>query len=289
VTIVRPAREDDLAELFRIQLRALNLEDLLERFAHDEVPHLVRHGFERGNTMVAEGDEGLMGFAVGLERDESWFLGEFFVLPNRQSGGVGQRLLSSVVPRGMPIATVSTSDRRAQALYTRAGMTPRWPNYELTSSASALSIPAARVDILPAAPDDPTWAAWDQKVCGRDRYPDLEFHCGPWNALRFWIERSGRRTGYAGIARRAPGRMTIGPVGVLQPGDAGESLLAVVDWALSQPGTESINLDVPGPHPALASLLTAGFRIADVNVFCASEPSRYGDPRRYIPMTAALY
>jgi hypothetical protein len=253
------------------------------------VPALIRHGFERGNTLVAENADGLAGFAVGLERDASWFLGEFFVLPDQQAVGVGRQLLAASVPAGIPIATVSTSDRGAQSLYARAGMVPRWPNYELTSSAAALSLPQAGARVVEIAATDPTWIAWDQKICGRDRQADLAFHRGPWNAALFWVEREGRRIGYGGVSRRSPGRMTIGPAGAVLPEDARDCVLALIEWALSQPGVESVNLDVPGPHPVLAALLGGGFRIVDINVFCASDPSRYGDPRRYIPMTAALY
>lgn len=285
---LRRSRVEDLAELVRIQLRALGFEQHLEKLAPDHVTPLIRHCHEHGTTFVAEAEGRLAGFAAGHERDGAWFLGEFFVNPDLQLGGIGQRLLIASVPSGIPIATVATGDLRAQALYARFGMTPRWPSYGLEADAGSISPPASDLTVSDADPRDASWAAWDMHICGRDRWHDLEFLTGPWNGSRHWVERAGQRIGYFGIARRAPGRVAIGPVGALRIEDAAGCLLAAVQRALAEPGVTTVTLDVPGPHPGLPLLLSAGFKIDELNVFCASDPGRFGDPRRYVQLTAAL-
>ena len=50
----------------------------------------------------------------------------------------------------------------------------------------------------------------------------------------------------------------------------------------------SLEITVPGPHPALRPLLEAGFRIDYIGTFCASAPVRL-NPARYIPSGGDLY
>ena len=286
---LRPSREEDLAELVRIQYRALGFERHLEKLALDHVTPLIRHCHDYGKTIVAESDGRLAGFAAGHERDGTWFLGEFFVNPDLQLGGIGQRLLTASVPSGIPIATVATEDLRAQGLYARFGMTPRWPSYNLEAKkASISSLPPTNLEVHDADVDDAAWAAWDQTICGRYRWQALDFQARHWNGSRYWIARAGRRVGYGAVSRRAPGRATIGPVGALSPVDAAECVLAMVHHTLADPEVDTVMLDVPGPHPALPVLLSGGFIIDELNVFCASDPARFGDPRRYVQLSAAL-
>ena len=45
---------------------------------------------------------------------------------------------------------------------------------------------------------------------------------------------------------------------------------------------------VPGPHPALGTLLTAGFRITGVETYCAYRPELI-DPARYLGSGGDLF
>ncbi len=268
---IRPARESELTELVRIQEHALGLTELLERLKPGEVPAIVRHGFESGQTVVAVEDNQLSGFAVGYERDGTWFLGEFFVRPDAQSAGIGQALLASIQPPGIPCATMATSDYRAQALYARAGMTPLWPSFNLRAEINGLNLPELAVEAIELTVVSPALLSWDSTISGRQRPEDLAFLIDGWQGALFWIERNGVRIGYAGIARRGSGRVSIGPVGVRLAADATAAVLATIIWAIGSLDLRVITIDVPGHHPALQTLLRCGFRIQDQNLFCASD------------------
>ena len=61
---IRRAQAAELPELFRIQLRALELTAMLAGLSAHETPPLIRHGSESGDTFVALVDRQLLGFAV---------------------------------------------------------------------------------------------------------------------------------------------------------------------------------------------------------------------------------
>lgn len=286
---IRRAEEGELAELVRIQLRALNLDEILETLLPGEVPALYRHGYAHGETFVALERDVPVGFSVGYHRDGTWFLGEFFVLPDAQQAGIGQALLHHAKPDHRHCATVSTSDYRAQALYARSGMTPLWPSFQLRAGVDDLSLLATSEYAIAETELSPAVRAWDASVSGRRRPEDLEFLLNGWNGSFLWIEQAGQRVGYAGYARRGNGRVTIGPVGVREPGHAQAAVLAVVDWVASSDGISALTIDLHGLHPALPALLAGGFRIADQNIFCASDATGFGDPCRYVPLTPAIY
>lgn len=286
---IRRANDDELSRLLRIQLMALGLEEMLDSFAPGEVPALYRHGQDNGETLVALEDGVPVGFSVGYHRDGTWFLGEFFVLPETQSSGIGRALLERAKPAHQHCSTVSTSDLRAQALYARSGMTPLWPSFQLRGEKGRIRVESSDGYEVAVTALGPTMRAWDTAVSGRNRPEDLEFLLQGWNGLYLWVECAGRLAGYAGVARRGNGRVTIGPVGVRDTSDAKSVMLAVVSWVFSQDEISSVTIDVPGPHPALPALLGSGFRIADQNIFCSSDPSRFGDPRTYVPLTPAIY
>lgn len=68
--------------------------------------------------------------------------------------------------------------------------------------------------------------------------------------------------------------------------DAEESVLAAVHWVRSRGAF--IEIAVPGPHPALETLLTAGFNITYVETYCASTAALV-DPTRYIGSGGDLF
>ena len=81
--------------------------------------------------------------------------------------------------------------------------------------------------------------------------------------------------GYALVPQRMAdepkqsGMYALGPLGVADPADAGACVAAALEWA--RPRARAVRLDVPAPHPALAQLLEAGFRIVeDDHMFCSS-------------------
>jgi GNAT superfamily N-acetyltransferase len=257
------------------------------------VPPYLSHVLETGELLVAERDGAAVGFAGLVRRGATAFLTDLFVHPDRQSNAVGRTLLQAILPRsGARLLTLSSTDPRALALYARAGLQPRWPNLLLeVEPASIGELPATGVEIIRAEPDDPSLARWDAEASGRTRSEDLAFWLRAEAGEPLWLCRGGETVGYA-IVRFGAGRLwhpeavTIGPVGVRRADDAVPCVLAVVDWARTRGAF--FEIAAPGPHPALAALLEARFRIVYVETYCASDEALV-DPRRYLGSGGDLF
>lgn len=249
-----------------------------------------RHVLEAGELLVAEAaaDGTVMGFAGRIVRTGVAYLTDLFVAEDRQSAGLGSTLLAAVFPPDVPArCTMASTDPRAHALYTRAGMRPRWPNYWVRARPAELgALPVGGVEVVEAAPDDPALAAWDTAIGGRARPAEYTFWRAEYDAAPLWFRREGQTIGYGWIARRSPSSFwapqayTIGPVGARTPQDAAACVCAAVEWARTR--CEALRLAVPGPHPALGPLLAAGCQIVYVETFCATAGFAVFDPERYL-------
>jgi GNAT superfamily N-acetyltransferase len=78
---------------------------------------------------VAEQDGEIIGYARSTDHDGLMDLTEFFVLPGRQSAGVGRELLARAFPEtdAPHRAIAATMDERALSRYLRAGVYARFP------------------------------------------------------------------------------------------------------------------------------------------------------------------
>lgn len=78
---------------------------------------------------LAELDGEPIGYARSILRSGVWELTEFFVLPRKQSAGVGRELLRRVLPteKVRHKVIIATPDLRAQARYLKAGVYSRFP------------------------------------------------------------------------------------------------------------------------------------------------------------------
>jgi GNAT superfamily N-acetyltransferase len=78
---------------------------------------------------IAENDGQIIGYARSIEHDGFLELTEFFVLPNRQSAGVGRELLAHAFPKSNERyrTIVATLDERALYRYLSAGVYGRFP------------------------------------------------------------------------------------------------------------------------------------------------------------------
>jgi hypothetical protein len=74
--------------------------------------------------------------------------------------------------------------------------------------------------------------------------------------------------------------LTLGPLGARTPGDALACTLAAVRWG--QERASLLRLALPGPHPALRSLLEAGMRITDFDTFVSTAQEPIFDPQCYL-------
>ncbi|MEZ5410546.1 MAG: GNAT family N-acetyltransferase [Acidimicrobiales bacterium] len=262
---------------------------------------LYRHELETGTLVVAESDHGLIGFGASLPRSGRWFLADLFIDPATQSTGVGRRLLDALLAIDQPgpaRATLASGDPRAVSLYTRLGMTPRFPVFYLTARSAGR---------FPGPPQG--WAVTE--VAG-DRFSPLAAELGlridrldvaylAANLDVTWVDvvdRGGRTVASAAVrwghpfVASDPRAVTVAPLVLAPdaaPSDVAGVLLAWIEGQGRRPDGSGLRLFVPGPHPLLPVLLDAGFAIVDVDTLCASDAALAGpaalDPTRTCPAT----
>jgi hypothetical protein len=128
-----------------------------------------------------------------------------------------------------------------------------------------------------------------------DRGEDLAWWCGSVGGVALWlVDESGARRGYAVVSEKNPVVLapelrevaTVITALVDRSEVAADAVTAAIGWAAAR-GHSRVRLIVPGPHPVLGALLSAGFRIVDTDLFCASD-ERLFDGRRGIPSMTLL-
>jgi hypothetical protein len=163
-------------------------------------------------------------------------------------------------------------------------MRPSWPLLYLQGTPDRLppasSIPATQV--VPVA----TMGEAYQALMGFAR-PEYDAYQGGLPGAAPFIVRDGGALAGAGLARNGrvhKGRM-LDRLVVASDADPVAVLLAAVR-ATTVDG-ESMVVCTPGPHPALPTLLEAGYRIIERDTYCESQPGLV-DPVRRIPNTGFL-
>jgi len=227
-------------------------------------PEYLQHLMAYGRLLVAEDPAGtVQGFAAALPVGDAMMLADLFVRADGQSAGVGSTLLDAVLDGSPERMTFSSHDPRAIALYTRAGMTARWPLLYLNGDPARLGRAVTATPVSPERAGD-----WEQRWTGADRTA----------TYRHWSARGGepRLIGdpaapVAVAARNGPG--VLAHIVVAPGADPAGAVLDAVASA-GQP----LQLHLPGPHPALATLLRNGFVIGDFDLFMTSRPDRPADP-----------
>lgn len=290
---IRSAHEDDLPAMHRIFYEN-EVQSVAVPPPPGDVSPVARHILKTGTVYVAEQDGHILAFAGAITRGAITFLADLFVKPTTQSGGLGKSLLNAALPQdGLTHFTVSSTDPRAQALYIRSGMAPAFPHFNLRwHKPSRWELPSTAVTVVEGESGDQELIRWDARIGGRERPVDHAFWIKEQKAVPLWFLQHGKTIGY-GYARlktgsiRFPELCTIGPIGVNDPDNAAECILAAVSWA-SQHAT-MIRIDVPGPHPCLAPLLGIGFHIVYVELFVSAAPTPFFDPRCYIPSGSDLF
>jgi GNAT superfamily N-acetyltransferase len=283
---IRPATEHDLPVIYDIYYRN-EVRGESDPPPRGAIPAWLPHTLATGTLLIAERGGVAVGYAGLTRRDDVSFLTDLFVHPEMQAGGIGGALLRAILPvDGSIRCTFASSDPRALALYIRAGMRPQWPQFWLRAVPPA---PRDRlhstVEVVEARPDDFDLVVWEREVGGRQRREDIVFWVRVQRAVPLWFRRGSDTIGY-GYVRLAAGTLrhpeagAIGPLGVRDARDAADCALAAAIWARGR--AAPLHIAVPGPHPALASLLEAGFAITDMDTFVSSAAMPHFDPRRYI-------
>jgi len=282
----RPANEAELRSVYEVFYQNELLDDP-HLPSPDDIPPYLSHVLHTGTLFVAEKNGTIIAFAGAITRENVSFLTDLFVLPSYQSGQLGKRLLRSVLPQDDLIhCTLSSSDPRALALYIRAGMRPQWPHFALRLDKSTHAWPLALdMEIIEADSADPALLSWDTRASGRRRLVDLQYWVFEERAVPLWFRRLGQTVGYGYVRFGAEGisdhqACTLGPIGGNTPKDATACVLAAVNWAVQR--ATVLHIDVPGPHPCLATLLECGFHIISFDTFVSTAITPFFDARCYI-------
>ncbi|MBL7500496.1 GNAT family N-acetyltransferase [Frankia sp. CNm7] len=226
---------------------------------------------EDGRLWVADGDEGVVGFAGTLSRGTLTHLGDLFVDPRTQSAGLGRRLLSAVLPgAGADVVTFASSDPRALTLYLRHGLRPSQPLWYLNGRPK--TPPAGAVRPPPVGVDEV--AGLDAEASGGHRGRHLA-----WYAAQPGVTAWSTRHGYA-FTRVHGDACVLGPAGGRDPDACVQAVLAAVGQAADR--GLAVSVAVFGAHPAVPALLDAGLRLVDQDTFMTSRDGAL-DVYRYVP------
>jgi ribosomal protein S18 acetylase RimI-like enzyme len=291
--IVRPATAADLPALYEIWY-ASEVGDDPSPPSRGPWPWLA-HELATGELLLAERAGVALGFAATITRGGIAFLSDCFVRADAQSGGVGRRLLQQLLPgESQTYCTVSSHDPRAQALYIRAGMRPRWPNFILDSETTRIGdLPAGGVELAEGRAGDPELVQWDAAIGGRRRPEEHTYLLAQHRAIPLWFQRGGQTIGY-GYAQLfspellwKPDTLRLGPIGAYNQEDARACVGAAVGWARRRAG--AIQISLPGSHAALGALLEARFQISDVETFLSSSDQPFFDAGCYIPSGGTFF
>lgn len=244
---VRPAADADLPAIAAIAA------------ANDDAagadPAYVSHLRDNGRFLVAEAGGVLAGYCGIRRTGEYTMLTDLFVDPERHGGGVGRMLLESAFDGPGERLTFASRDPRAMSLYVRFGMIPRWPLLYLSGPPVAFgSLRADRVPLGEAA-------AAELELTGRDRGSDHAYWKTRPHATGVTV-RDGRSVVSAGAA----GDGRVFHLVTAQGFDPVATLAA----AMGMLDADRVSVCLPGPHPALAVLLDARWRIDDLDQHMSS-------------------
>ena len=287
---VRPATPGDVPTIYRL---AAAHDVHLEGPDGLGQPYLDRL-FGDGTVLVAERRGEVVGFAAaarlrpaaGSAVPARSHVSDLFVDPSELGSGVGGPLYRALLEAHVDERwTVSSSgDARAQALYTRGGMIPVWPLYYLQRPRTSWDRP------LPPTPgavvrriEVPDLVDAFATLTGLDRTLDIR----TWSLRRggtpIAVELDGRLA-LAGCVRDGATSLVrwIDAAAIASDADPVVALLAALASDLVARADGSVGLCLGGPHPALRTLLEAGFRILDHDTWCET-PIGLLDPVRTVP------
>jgi GNAT superfamily N-acetyltransferase len=274
---IRAATEADLSAVTAIALAT----------GQDDDPAYLRHLMTHGSLLVAERSGAVTGYGatlmIGSGSAAISMLADLFVHPSAHGTGCGRAILDALwsdEPRRM---TFSSLHSHALPLYTAAGLDAWWPLLYLSGDVRVLRRPAGwSVDA--ASPEQV--GALELDWTGADRTSDHRMWAARPHGTGVVATLDGQRVA-AGTAdlRHTDYRLTHLALDPAAASDtvAASAVIAVLSW-LDPPGGRA-GLCLPAPHPATRQLLAAGWRVAEFDLYMATQ---FGliDARRCVPSPA---
>jgi len=268
----RPGQESDAYDTFVIFERAYS--DLLRRLGSTESTsashpdrlakmwaereplyiHLTRSADQ---FWIAEKDGKPIGFSRSIVRGRLRELTELFVLPGQQSGGIGRELIQRAFPEDESDyrAIIATTDVRAQVLYLKAGVYPRFSmNYfgkEPASRNVSADLDARPMETITGSID--LVGSIDEIIIGHRRDADHEWLMQDRTGVLF--HHHGQLVGYGYLGLRN------GPFALLSAENY-PSVLAHAENHAFETGLDHFGVEVPMMNQhAVDYLLANGFQL----------------------------
>ena len=252
----RKASNDDNPATFRVFLQSML--DYSERSGLESItgghdPEKVKTLWERRRLIwehladtcdqywVAEEEDGeMIGYARSIVRGDHRELTEFFVVPGRQSVGVGRELITRAFPKDQPNRSIiATTDFRALARYLKAGVYPfvtefyfeRAPEQVEFKSDLGFEIANGKDQALQTVADI------DMSILGHRRDPDHFFLMQ--NRTLYFYQRDGQTVGYGYISKGY-----CGPFALLEKDDF-PAILSHAETQAHRLGAEAVGFETP--------------------------------------------
>ncbi len=199
-----------------------------------------------------------IGFSRAVLRDGVQQLTELFVLPGTQSKGVGRELIHRAFPNKDTRyrSIIATADFRAQALYLKSGVYPRFPIYYFGRKPEARRWQSDLffASVSSASPETlDTLAKLDREILDFRRDIDHSWLLRERQGYLYY--RDGRAVGYGYVGERN------GPFALLNGGDF-PAVLAHAETRAAEKGHDEFGVEVPMVNQtAVDFLLGQGFQL----------------------------
>lgn len=216
---------------------------------------------------VAERGGQPIGFSRSIVRGELHELTELFVLPNQQSSGIGRELISRAFSKNGHAhrSIIATSDTRAQVLYLKAGVYPRFPIYYLGRKPEVVSVPSDIVykPIEASSENLEILGSLDEALLGHRRNMDHAWLLNDRSGYLYF--RNGQPVGYGYLGYRN------GPFALLNPKDF-PVVLAHAENLAAQNQRDKFGLEVPSINEtAIDYLLSRNFKMDNVVTYMMTD------------------
>ena len=266
---VRDAGPDDLPAV----LDVAGVVDPPDEGADVDVAY-YEHLLGAGRLVIAEAGGIVLGYSGVIDAGGATHLADLFVHPDAHGQGIGAALLEAVwdFDQGAPRQTFSSLHPAALPLYVRSGMTPHWPLLYLRGDPESWpSSPfvVRDADAAELAALEQGWIGWDRSV----EYAYWSAHEGS----RALVVSDGERPVAAGCVTRTRARHTLTHLSAVDASCLPDAVTALRPFCGSD-----LLVSVPGENPVLPLLLDLGWRVVDLDVYCASEPDLW-DATRVLP------